>query len=117
MVLSNMKGHPSSGTGGENQAKAKVLALGLLLGAALTEGLATLVADTLTLPITIPLDMARYPENYAKPKEPVVTVAYDLPPQYSAGASAPPGGDTPLPPGQVVPLAGLLPDCLASPNR
>jgi hypothetical protein len=95
LMLENANGfHPHSPIGGGGTSGALMFAI--LLGAPLAEGVATLVGDTLTLPITVPLDMVRYPEKYQKPKEPPpVEVIYDGPPQYSPnGARA---DDTTLP--------------------
>jgi len=80
---------------GENADRGKYLGLGLLIGAALTEGVASLVADTLTLPITVPIGMVRHSENGEKPKEPAAQVIHEGQPQYSI--NGPRGGDVPTP--------------------
>jgi len=62
-----------------------------------TEMTASFLGDTLTLPITIPIDMARYPEKYRKhekapaPPPPPPKVIYNGPPQYSV--NGPGAGD------------------------
>src|SRR5262249_52596790 len=75
MVLEKATGsHMGSlGSGGGSKAVAKVLVLAAIIVAPVAEGVATLVGDTLTLPITFPLDMVRYPEKYEKKEQPPVT--------------------------------------------
>jgi hypothetical protein len=83
-----------------NESMAKLAGIGLLAA----DGLASAVADTLTLPITIPLDMARHPRNYEKPKEPgdqVEIVSCDGIPEYRVKESK--AGAAPLSAGPGTP--------------
>jgi hypothetical protein len=104
MVIRN---HPAPETTESNGATATwsrsrgtLAVICLVLVGGLTEGVATIVADTLTLPITVPLDMVRQHGDSQKPKEPPAEVSHDEPHQYSVGAR---GGDRQLPPEPGVP--------------